>query len=180
LAREILGESAPTIIARLTNLYGPGQDVTKTQGLISQLCLAAITRRPISIFVPMETLRDYLFADDAAEMIHSLVSTWLPRQPPHCIVRNLASERPDSIAAVLRIVQQVGRRHVRVALGSDRAVRYQRRDLRVVSMYRNEIVRPRVTPLPAGIKQVYDGLLSELQRPSTARGPRRPVWMSNP
>ena len=37
-----LASAAPGwLVGRIANLYGPGQDLTKPQGLISQLCLAA-------------------------------------------------------------------------------------------------------------------------------------------
>lgn len=40
-----------TVIGRLTNLYGPGQDLSKGQGLISTLVNSAITLQPATIYV---------------------------------------------------------------------------------------------------------------------------------
>ena len=57
------------LVGRLSNLYGPGQDITKPQGLISQLCRAQLTRQPLSVYVSLDTMRDYLFVDDAAAMV---------------------------------------------------------------------------------------------------------------
>ncbi len=61
--------ATPLLVGRLSNLYGPGQDLAKPQGLISQLCRAQLTRRPLSIYVSLDTRRDYLFVDDAAAMV---------------------------------------------------------------------------------------------------------------
>ncbi|MGN6127991.1 MAG: NAD-dependent epimerase/dehydratase family protein, partial [Humibacter sp.] len=66
---ELTGAGVRVVIGRIANLYGPGQNLSKAQGLISQLCLSIQTRRPLGIYVPLDTLRDYLFADDAAAMV---------------------------------------------------------------------------------------------------------------
>ena len=54
-----------TIVVRVSNLYGPGQRLDKPQGLISHMARSVIYGRPIHIFVPLDTVRDYLFAEDA-------------------------------------------------------------------------------------------------------------------
>ncbi|MDP2012857.1 MAG: sugar nucleotide-binding protein, partial [Actinomycetota bacterium] len=46
-AIDTLGDMCQVIIGRVSNLYGPGQDLTKLQGLISRLALASVTRVPI-------------------------------------------------------------------------------------------------------------------------------------
>ena len=57
------------VVGRFANLYGPGQNLSKPQGLISHLCRGYLMASPVSIYVPMDTLRDYLFVSDAAEMV---------------------------------------------------------------------------------------------------------------
>ena len=57
------------VLGRLSNVYGPGQTLGKPQGLLSQLCLADATGRPLPVFVSMDTIRDYLYAGDAARMV---------------------------------------------------------------------------------------------------------------
>ena len=80
-----------TIVGRLANLYGPGQNVAKPQGLISQLVLSTLLRRPTSIYVPLDTMRDYLYVDDAgtgcvADCCNTCGATrtarWSPRSSP--------------------------------------------------------------------------------------------------
>ena len=70
LAREFARRTGvPTLVGRIANLYGPGQNLAKAQGLISHLCRAHLTGQPISIYVPLDTVRDYLFVADAAAMV---------------------------------------------------------------------------------------------------------------
>ena len=59
----------PSLIGRIANLYGPGQNLAKAQGLISQICRSHLTGQPVSIYVSLDTLRDYFFAPDCAELI---------------------------------------------------------------------------------------------------------------
>jgi UDP-glucose 4-epimerase len=59
-----------TLVARIANLYGPGQRADKPQGLISQMSRCLIHRRPVHIYVPLDTVRDFVFVEDAA---HALV-----------------------------------------------------------------------------------------------------------
>jgi UDP-glucose 4-epimerase len=47
-----------TAILRLSNLYGPAQRLDKPQGLVSQIARSAIHRRPVRIYVPLDTQRD--------------------------------------------------------------------------------------------------------------------------
>ncbi len=49
------GNGQPTVIGRIANLYGPGQNLSKPQGLISQLCWAQVRARPTSIYVSPDT-----------------------------------------------------------------------------------------------------------------------------
>ena len=151
------------MVGRLSNLFGPGQDLSKPQGLISQLCLAAASRRAMNLYVPMETLRDYLYVDDAAGMIRGLLATWSPRQPDRPVIRNLASERPVPVAAVLRTVERVARRSILVGLGSNPASRYQVRDLRVITAHAGEFGDRRITSLPIGVKRVFEHTLADVK-----------------
>ena len=57
------------VLGRLSNLYGPGQNLSKPQGLVAHVGNAALRRQPISIYVPLDTIRDYLFVTDAARMV---------------------------------------------------------------------------------------------------------------
>ena len=49
----------PSLVGRIANVYGPGQNLDKAQGLISQICRSHLTGQPLSVYVSLDTLRDY-------------------------------------------------------------------------------------------------------------------------
>ena len=57
------------LVGRISNLYGARQDLAKNQGLISTICYSVLRRQPISLFVPLETSRNYIYIDDAAKRV---------------------------------------------------------------------------------------------------------------
>jgi UDP-glucose 4-epimerase len=166
ILRVTLSGSVPLVIGRFSNLAGPGQNLKKQQGLISQLCRAAVTRQALNVFVPMETLRDYVYVDDASAMVRTLVETAVHNQPSTPVLRNIASQRPVSVCTVMRTVQQVTHRTVRVALGSSPSSRYHVRDLRVCTHFPHEFQGVAITPFPVTVKRVYDDVLRQQAMPN--------------
>ncbi|BBY00481.1 NAD-dependent epimerase/dehydratase family protein [Mycobacterium seoulense] len=161
ILRTTLEGCVPIVIGRFSNLAGPGQNLSKQQGLVSQLCRAAVTRQSLNIFVPMETLRDYLYVDDAAAMVRALVENAVHKQPSAPVLRNISSQRPVSVCTVVRTVQQVAHRTVRIALGSSPSSKYQVRDLRLSTHFPHEVQGLAITPFPVTVKRVYDDVLRQ-------------------
>ncbi|MEB3983911.1 NAD-dependent epimerase/dehydratase family protein [Mycobacterium sp. 663a-19] len=159
ILQTTLGGCVPLVIGRFSNLAGPGQNLVKQQGLVSQLCRAAVTRQSLNVFVPMETLRDYLYVDDAAAMVRTLVENALYRQPSTPLLRNIASQRPVSVCTVVRTVQQIAHRAVRIALGTSPSSQYQVRDLRLCTHFSYDFQDVAITPFPVTVKRVYDDVL---------------------
>src|SRR5258706_11384893 len=73
-------DRAPTqvtsLIARISTLYGPGQSAEKPQGLISHMARQIIRNLPIQIYVPLDTIRDYITVNDASTKIMK-ANRWL-------------------------------------------------------------------------------------------------------
>jgi len=157
LAREILGPVSPVIVGRVSNLYGPGQNLDKLQGLVSRLVLASITQQPIDIFVSLGTIRDYLHVDDAARVIMSLTGSNASTAVDTPLI--LASGRGTTIGQLIRLTKEVTKRKVPVALSTHPSSSAQAFDLRLQPSVR----LPRTTPLPVGVKDVYIDLLARLQ-----------------
>lgn len=150
LARQFAERTGTDLlIGRISNLYGPGQDISKPQGLISQLCRAQLTRQPLSIYVSLDTKRDYLFVDDAAVMITSALAQVRAVGGVHLKV--LASERSTTIGAIVGGMHRVTRRRPPVVLGTSANARFQVLDLRMRSVSWPPTVGLARTPLPAGI-----------------------------
>ncbi|GAA3524028.1 hypothetical protein GCM10022234_20650 [Aeromicrobium panaciterrae] len=105
-AVDTVASLLPVTIGRLSNAYGPGQDLFKQQGLITQLGLSALLGRPATIFAPLPTLRDYIYVDDAARFVvadlHRMTGARLGATR-----RVVSSGRAASIAELISIVEQV-------------------------------------------------------------------------
>ncbi len=165
LARQWSAETGtPLLIGRLSNLYGPGQKLSKRQGLITQVCLRVLSRQPIVLYVPLDTIRDYLFAKDAG----ALVADGLTRlrhetsQPvvTTAVVKILASQQPTTVSTVLAQLRWVTKRPVRVIIAeSPNAVR-QARDLRMTSSVWPELDWRPTTTLSEGMRWVLTDILS--------------------
>ena len=160
LSSQSLGQIIPVTIGRISNLYGPGQNLDKLQGLISRLAMASITRQPINIFVPLGTIRDYVFADDASEAILRLTRESAmdgDARPPRTEI--IATGRGTTIGQLIRMMGEISKRRVPVALGSHPSSAAQAVDLRVVPT--RDL--PSITTLPEGVRAVHDDLLTRLQ-----------------
>lgn len=104
------------LLARMSTLYGTGQSRAKPQGLLTHIARAILLNRPIRIYVPFDTIRDYIRADDAAaSMVAAMRATErAPEAALEAIVRIIASETPTTIAEIIAIFNRVSRRHPRV------------------------------------------------------------------
>jgi UDP-glucose 4-epimerase len=126
----------PAMVGRIANLYGPGQRLSKMQGLISRLCVSSLTKTPISVFVPMDTLREYFYVDDCADLI--VAATVRAKSSKGSSLHHLkvmSSGRSVSIGALLSQFQQVDRKRPYVILGQSAEASLQSRDLRLRSVY---------------------------------------------
>ncbi len=95
------------LLARITTLYGPGQATGKRQGLLSHIARSIVRRRPIQIFVPFDTIRDYIEADDAAT---AAIACLRSRSMTSVCIKIIGSEQPLTIAEILATFKRVARR----------------------------------------------------------------------
>lgn len=115
------------LLARITTLYGPGQATGKRQGLLSHIARSIVRRRPIQIFVPFDTIRDYIEADDAA--ITAMACLRSGATASVC-TKILGSEQPLTIAEIVATFKRVARRPPLIATSaSPLAAVYARRVL---------------------------------------------------
>lgn len=139
-------------IGRIANLYGPGQNLTKPQGLISQLCLSLVTNRPLGVYVPMDTLRDYIYVRDAAAVIADFTQAVGAREPGSAAVTKIvASGHAISVAKVLGELRLIARRRPPLILAASPLSAAQARDLRFRSTVLAELDRRPLTPFPVGL-----------------------------
>jgi UDP-glucose 4-epimerase len=153
------------LIGRLSNLYGPGQNVSKPQGLVGHVGYAALRREPVSIYVPLDTIRDYLFAADAGRMVVEAIEQRDARRaqgaPQESTTKIFASEVETTVALVLRAWRQALRHPLRVALAASPVGLLQPRVLSFRSRVWPE-VRRQPTALPLGVEAVRRDQLARL------------------
>ncbi|MEO6602423.1 MAG: NAD-dependent epimerase/dehydratase family protein [Polyangiaceae bacterium] len=145
-----------TLVARLSNIYGPAQRLDKPQGLISHMSRCLIHHAPLHIYVSLDTIRDYLFSEDAGRRIaHGLRR--LARESAlgavH-VTKIYGSEREISIAGLLGIFRQIARRVPPVVSGLSAAGALQPHRLQFRSRVWNSD-QDRPVELLDGVGRVY-------------------------
>ena len=139
-----------SVVARLANVYGPGQRLDKPQGLISQLALAHASGRPLPIYVSMDTIRDYVYAADCGAMLAAAAARARSTPPGTATTKIIASGRPVTIGHLLGEARRVFHRPLRtIPVGG--AGTGQVLDLRLRSLVMHEIDPLAATPLAAGL-----------------------------
>ena len=147
-----LPENVRVVVGRLGNLYGPPSH--GRHGLISRLSAAALSRSALNLFVSLDTLRDYCWADDAAELIWRDV---LSESRGSC-VRVIGSGQAVTISEVVSTVQSVTHRRVPIALGTDPESERQPIDLRLVPDWLDTYPDFQPLDLASGIKRLVTEL----------------------
>src|SRR5450759_5347241 len=156
----------PSLIGRIANLYGPGQNLAKAQGLISQICRTHLTGQPLSIYVSLDTLRDYFFAPDCAGLIvEGLARLRRESSATHSsvVTKILASQRAITIGAVIGEMRRIVKRSPRVVLGASPVSAMQAKDLSLRSRVWPDLDRRTLTPFPVGVAITAADLLRRLQ-----------------
>lgn len=65
-------QGADIMIARIANVYGPGQDFKKGVGFIDAVLKSGLTGNTVCIYGDGSVVRDYVYIDDACKMLISL------------------------------------------------------------------------------------------------------------
>lgn len=161
-----------SLVGRISNLYGPGQNIAKPQGLISQICRSHLTGQPAHIWVSLDTLRDYLYAPDCGQMVvdamDHLRTLRVEGVAEPVTVKVFAAQRAVSIAEILGEMKRVLRQPPKVILASSPAAVQQARDLTVRSVVWPHIDERTFATLPSGISAT----LADLRRGMQAGAPQ--------
>lgn len=140
------------LLARLSTLYGPGQSVGKQQGLFAHIARCILRNQPIQIYVPFDTIRDYIAADDAATIMISTLRTTSDK--PGVLTKIIASERPTTIAEIISVFKRIARRTPRIITSASGLSSLYSRRVRFQSVVIPECSRVPQTSLLVGISQV--------------------------
>jgi len=106
------------LLARMSTLYGPGQATGKQQGLLALIARRILRNQPIQIYVPFDTIRDYIAADDAASTIVAALRAISGRSG--VFTKIIASEQPTTIAEIISIYKRIARRTPRIVTSASK------------------------------------------------------------
>jgi UDP-glucose 4-epimerase len=154
LVRKFVLANAQTValIARISTIYGPGQATGKQQGLLTHIARSILRNRPVHIYVPYDTMRDYIDADDAAGMMISTLRTTCNK--PRVLTKIIASECPATIAEIISIFKRISRRTPRIIRSANRLSNLYSRRLHFQSTVLLECSKVPKKRLPVGIAQL--------------------------
>lgn len=155
------------LIARISTLYGPGQAVGKQQGLIAHIARCVLRNQPIQIYVPFDTIRDYIAADDAAAAM--IATLRAPCDGPNIRTKIIASEKPTTIAEIISVFKKLSRHPPRIVTSASKLTSVYSRRVQFKSVAVPKFALPSQTSLLVGIAQVMSAERIAYTRCSGAR-----------
>jgi UDP-glucose 4-epimerase len=102
------------VISRLSTLYGPGQAYGKGQGLIAEIARRILKNQHASIYVPFDTIRDYIYSYDAAQAMIETTNMLFDHLGQ--TIKIIGSERPTTIAEIISLFKNISKRNPRIIL----------------------------------------------------------------
>jgi UDP-glucose 4-epimerase len=143
------------LIVRISTLYGPNQSPNKKQGLITHIAKAIIRKEVIRIYVPLDTMRDYINVENAVNEILRLTEE-LKNESERIIIRIIAENKSVTISEILSNFNRITRKKIL----------YIRVKNNITSEYKNKIAFNSIYKknypkklLGIGIKEIYNSEL---------------------
>lgn len=157
LIKEFCGSSPRVcvLLARISTLYGVGQSKSKSQGLLTSMARNIIHNKPIGIFVPIDTIRDYIFADDAAAAMVD-VSRYTLGQRPYALTKIIASETPTTIAEIISIFKRVAKKSPLIITSASKASSLYTRRVQFSSIVSCGSKGVKARSLIVGVAQLFE------------------------
>jgi UDP-glucose 4-epimerase len=151
------------LLGRIANLYGPAQNRSKGQGLVTAICQSYIRRKPAQIFVGLDTVRNYIYVEDAVESIVRAMVIVADMPNGSVETKIIASNQNLTISAVLKECQTAFGSAPSVVLSQSRDLSAYPQDLRMKSMNFRDADNFEPTPIVVGVHRVYQNLLKSNQ-----------------
>lgn len=101
------------LITRISTLYGNRVKQASSQGLLAKMSHQVVRNQPIHIYVPLETMRDYIHAQDAARGIVRTTLITLQKRGGF-FIKLIASEKAYSIAEIIAIFKRAAHKNIKV------------------------------------------------------------------
>jgi UDP-glucose 4-epimerase len=146
------------VIGRLVSIYGPNQNLEKPQGLISRLCLNSKMNVSTDIYVSLGTTRNYLFADDAANMIQQYISyvyNLVIEYDCYSTVKIFCSHESVSISTVCKALSNVTKKKTLIKAHLSAGLPKYPEHFNIASTTNPDLGKFCQTTLVSGIGQVF-------------------------
>lgn len=101
------------LIAQISTLYGVGQAHGKKQGLLAHIARCILRNQVVHIYVPLDTIRDYIISDDAAAVMVGVLRKACAEV--RTVTKIVASEQPTTISEIISVFRKVARHPPRIA-----------------------------------------------------------------
>jgi len=157
---------AAVLIGRIANLYGPGQNLGKAQGLVSQLSRAHLTGVPVTIYVSLDTLRDYVYAADVGDLVAAGLGSLRTRvvgRSDRVLVKVVATGRSLTIGHLIGESTRHHRARARVVVKAPQEGSGQIRDLRLRSEVWPQLDAHLRTPMLVGMARTAADVAVQLR-----------------
>jgi UDP-glucose 4-epimerase len=157
---------AAVLIGRIANLYGPGQNLAKAQGLVSQLSRAHLTGVPVSIYVSLDTLRDYVYAADVGDLVAAglgALRTQVEGRTDRVVVKVVATGSSLTIGHLIGESTRHHRARARVVVKAPQEGSGQIRDLRLRSVVWPQLDAHLRTPMLVGMARTAADVAVQLR-----------------
>lgn len=158
-----LNQMGTTVIScRITTLYGFKQKNGKQQGLLAEMVRRALSNEVIHIYVPLETMRDYISAKVAAqEIIYSVNHL---EKTPGIYIKMIASGASTSIAQIISILRRISKRNLRIITQADvKSAQYQR-VVQVKSIHTHDKSQLYQRTLVEGISALFNEIQKDVMK----------------
>ncbi|WP_341887422.1 NAD-dependent epimerase/dehydratase family protein [Variovorax sp. YR752] len=140
------------LLARISTLYGAGQATGKPQGLLTHVARSIVRNKPVKIYVPIDTIRDYIAVDDAAMELISVLDEL--NSSRGLSVKIIASERPVTIAEIISIFKRVAKKSPKITTGISGSSKLFSRRVQFRSIVPSGPRRRKFRSLTVGIAQL--------------------------
>jgi len=151
------------LAARYSTLYGQRQAAGKPQGLLTHISRQVLRGLPVRIYVPLDTIRDYLEVNDAAR---ATVAALEQLPPGSAVTKIIAAERPTTISEIMAVFRRVSPRPPKIVTSTTRASALYARRIQFRSSVRPDLRPGYRTSLLVGIA----GLLEAERKRYAAAG----------
>jgi UDP-glucose 4-epimerase len=149
--------AVPALIGRISNLYGPGQNLAKPQGYISQLLRSMLVRQPFQLRAAGDTERDFIHIDDAAARIHRWLST---SGEDGVTCKLIAAGRSHTLPRVASVARSVTRIQPKIMYAANVGSARQPHHLRFASHVRTDLdAFAPSRPLEVGVAETWQAML---------------------